>query len=558
MKPKTLIIGIDGGTWKVLKPLIKENKLPYLKKLMASSAWGTLETTIPPITAVAWSSFVTGKNPGQHGLFDFLKRKTNSYQLIPIDASQRKEKAIWDIMNQNKKKTMIIGVPVTYPPTKIDGVMLSGMLTPKGGQVCSSKRILKAIQKNVGEYLPCPEKTYSPKETDQMLNNLIKEVQSKTQTSLYLMENYDWDCLMVVFNASDGVMHAWWQYWDKNHPRHQKRKAKEFQEKITQVFQEIDQSINQLTTKAGKNPNLFIMSDHGLGPLENFFQTNNWLIQEGFLVLRKNWLSKFKYFLFKSGFTYKNIFQIINQLGLKQTKKLDKRRTVRKLADQLFLSFQDVDWNKTKAYSLGYIGQIYLNLQGREPQGIIKPGKEYQETRNEIIKRLRALKHPQTKKKFITQIYKKEKIYQGKNLNQAPDIIFYPDNLKSIAFGDFEFASNKIIDPAFGLSGHHRMDGIWLASGQNIRKQTNLKAQITDLAPTILYLANLPFPKSMDGKIIRQAIKTDFLRRNKVKYEKEKPQNKLKQTKKRKTKDIYSAQEKEEIKKRLKALGYVS
>lgn len=554
MKNKVLVIGIDGGTWDILRPMIKEGRLPNLKNLIGAGSWGTLETTIPPITAVAWSSFITGKNPGKHGLFAFMKRKRNSYDLTPINANDRKEAAIWEIMNRHKKKTIIIGIPVTYPPSKVDGVMLSGMLTPRGGKVSSSKKILKEINKNVGGYIPFPEKTYSPKEKEKMLENLLQEVRSKTRVSLYLMKKYPWDFLAVVFNASDGVQHAWWKYLDKSHPRYDKRAAKEYQEKFNQVFEEIDKSIGEIIRAVNmKTTNLFIMSDHGCGPLENFFQTNNWLIKEGFLALKSDWLSKLKYLLFKLGFTYKNVYNLINKLGLEPTKKIDKRRGIRKLVDQIFLSFKDVDWGKTKAYSLGYIGQIYLNLKRREPQGIVKPGKEYQKTRQEIIKKLKSLKHPETGKKFITKIFKKEKIYYGENIDQAPDIIFFPDNLKSIAFGDFEFASNKLIDPAFGLSGHHRMNGIWVGTGQAIKKGKNIKAQIIDLAPTILYLMGIPVPKSMDGQIIRQAIEPQYWRKHKLQYIKEEVLRKA-----RKKRKPFSKKQKELVKERLKSLGYIS
>jgi predicted AlkP superfamily phosphohydrolase/phosphomutase len=183
-----------------------------------------------------------------------------------------------------------------------------------------------------------------------------------------------------------------------------------------------------------------------------------------------------------------------------------------------FLSFLDIDWSKTKAYSFGVWAPIYINLEGREPEGVIKPGKEYENLRDFLVDELYKLKDPETNEKIVNKVYKREELYTGPYADGAPDIMFMPKDTYT-AFGDFEFLSSSIVSPSY-WSGAHRMNGIIVMNGPCVKEGVTIEnAQLIDVAPTILYLIDLPIPSDMDGKVLTEAIKPSYLVLNPVRYE---------------------------------------
>ncbi len=290
------------------------------------------------------------------------------------------------------------------------------------------------------------------------------------------------------------------------------------------------------------------MSDHGHGPVRNFLYVNNLLAQRGFLKFKPNLASQAKRIAFQLGLTPRTIYQLLLALGLgKLRRTLDKRRGGRGLLKRFFLSFADVDWSRTTAYSIGYIGEVHINLKGREPQGIVNPGEEYERVRDDVINSLRELKL-QDGTPLVEHIWKKEEIYRGAHLAEAPDILFLPRNLETIAFGDFEFGSNRVIEKSFGVSSSHRMNGIFVASGDGVKNAGEFSgASLIDLAPTILHLMGLPVPTDMDGRVLTEAL-TDT---RAVEYGGTSEGSAA-------TRDGYSEEEEKEVIERLADLGYIS
>jgi predicted AlkP superfamily phosphohydrolase/phosphomutase len=252
------------------------------------------------------------------------------------------------------------------------------------------------------------------------------------------------------------------------------------------------------------------MSDHGHGPVRNFLYVNNYLAQQGYLRFKPGPGARLKQLAFKLGLTPRTVYRLLLAVGLgKLRRTLDKRRGGRGLLKRFFLSFADVDWRSTRAYSIGYIGEVHINLRGREPRGIVEPGGEYEAVRDQVIADLRALKLPDGTP-LIQELWKKEEIYRGPHLEDAPDILFLPHNLETIAFGDFEFGSNRILEPSYGVSSSHRMNGILMAYGPDIQPIGQFHgAHLIDLAPTLLHLAGLAVPADMDGRVLGEMIKTE-------------------------------------------------
>lgn len=295
------------------------------------------------------------------------------------------------------------------------------------------------------------------------------------------------------------------------------------------------------------NASVLLMSDHGHGPVRNFLYVNNLLAQRGYLKFKPHIGAQLKRRAFQLGITPRFVYNILLALGLgKLRRTLDKRRGGRGLLKRFFLSFSDVDWSRTTAYSIGYIGEVHINLKGREPQGIVQPGEEYERVRDDVINSLRELKL-QDGAPLVEHIWKKEEIYKGAHLAQAPDILFLPRNLETIAFGDFEFGSNRIIEKSFGVSSSHRMNGIFIASGAGVKNAGGFTgAALIDLAPTILHLLGLPVPTDLDGRVLSEAMAETRA----VNFGGTSEGNT--------SAEGYSADEEKEIMERLQDLGYLS
>jgi predicted AlkP superfamily phosphohydrolase/phosphomutase len=203
-----------------------------------------------------------------------------------------------------------------------------------------------------------------------------------------------------------------------------------------------------------------------------------------------------------------NVYDTLMRLGLGSLKREVVRGQGQGLLKTLFLSFEDIDWSRTQAYSLGNVGQVYLNVAGREPQGCVQPGAEYEQVREQIIARLQTLRDPESGELVVESIYRREELYHGEHLGKAPDIVFLPRRLEYFGFGEYEFGSHKIIESMRrGISGTHRMNGVFMAYGASIQPGAVVEnASLYDLAPTILHLMGEPVAAHMDGRVLDEAL----------------------------------------------------
>lgn len=546
---QVLVIGLDGATFDLIHPLIAQGFLPNLRSLISKGASSQLSSTIPPVTASAWTSFMTGKNPGKHGLFDFMRRRPDSYDLTPVSSHDRDGKAVWEIASEAGKQCIVMGVPVTYPPTPLNGLMVTGMLTPRGAPDYTYPAGLKhEIARTIGEYIVYSDEVYSQGRGEIFLDALHYSIQQRAKTAAYLLTKYDWDLGILVFPETDTVCHGLWWAYDPTHHQHHQDDATRFQNGIRDIYRDLDSYIGELIAALPPDTTVLVMSDHGHGPLRNFLYVNNFLKQRGYLSIRRAPASRLKNIAFNAGLTPRTAYGMLLNLGLgKLRRTMDKRRGGRGLLKRFFLSLNDVDWANTRAYSIGYIGEVHLNVRGREPHGIVERGAEYERVRDQLIADLQTLKLPDGSS-LIENIWKKEEVYDGAHLDDAPDILFFPRRLETIAFGDFEFGSNRIVEPSYGVSSSHRMNGIFIASGPGIAPVANLHASsLIDLAPTILNLLDVPIPRDMDGRVLTEI----FSAARAVAYG---GSSELERSRG----EAYSLEQEAEVIERLQDLGYIS
>ncbi len=519
MASRILTIGIDGGNLE----LVNRFDLPHIRSLQGKGSWGNLLTVVPPVTAPAWVSFLTGRNPGKHGVFEFMRRQPDSYDLSPVNSSSIQSPTFVDIISHRGRKAVLVNVPVTYPPRPLNGLCVTGLLTPSQESEYTYPRELKReIESRIKDYVIFSDVIYAPGREEEFLLGLENQVEKRTELIRYLLDNYQWDFFMAIYNATDTVQHGLWGYTDPRSHTYDFPNRKIFASGIERIYRKVDESIGRLTARVGGETDIILMSDHGAGSLYWFLHVNIFLLRQGYLKIKRRPRSQVKLALFRLGFTLKNIYQLAYRIGLGRSRRaLDAKRTRRKLLARLFLSFEDVDWKRTVAYSRGYIGQIFLNVRGREPEGIVSRGDEYRRLRERIIADLRQLVTPDGKAKLISEVYLSEDLYSGPYVDQAPDITFLTENMETVAFGNFEFSSRRVIEPAFtGISGHHRMKGMYSFSGPSFLPRGRCRdLSILDLAPLILYLLDLPVDRDMDGRVPREVIDPRILDDRPVRFE---------------------------------------
>jgi predicted AlkP superfamily phosphohydrolase/phosphomutase len=345
----------------------------------------------------------------------------------------------------------------------------------------------------------------------------------------YLRSREDWDSWMAVFGGTDAVQHVMWRFMDPNHRDYSQEKNRRFGGEILRFFKRMDGALGRLLDSLDRDTVLFVTSDHGFGPLDKWFHVNTWLLQQGYLVLKPGIWSHLKRAMFRLGITPMNVYSTLKALGLGRLKEEATpgrgRGRLQALLPLLFLSFDDVDWSRSRAYAQGQIGPIHFNLKGREPQGIVEPGAEADALRQEIIDRLRQVRDPESGEAVVGEIFRPEALYAGPHLNRAADIVFTPrfeaKRGQIPGFGEVDFGTNRVLAPMNrgGVTAVHRLNGVFMAYGEPIRPGTWLEgAQITDVAPTALHLAGLPVPEDMDGHVLSAALQQPYADPTSIRY----------------------------------------
>lgn len=483
-KNKLIIIGLDGATWDIIYPLLQKGFLPKFSEIYFNGVHGILQSTIPPLTPPAWTSAFTGVNPGKHNIFDFFF--IEDYGKRIVTSKDRKAKAVWNIINNS----VIINVPQTYPPEKIDGIMISGMGTPSNKSNFTYPSEFKDIlieNDYVIDYedifdLITDEKLY--------MKNIHKMIKKRTELTLNLINNFNWNLMITVFVATDRVQHFFWN----------KINNIDLVSEVSNTYLEIDKSLSLILNSIEKDTNILIFSDHGFRRLTHDVFINSYLEETGYLSKSKH--NK------NNGVVYK----IINTQNLIRAGAILSKIGLRKLVRKLYKIYKNkfinldlnlIEWNRTKAWFFSLSGQsIRLNLNNREPNGLIEEA-NYEETINALVNNLYQLNFKN--EKVIKKIYKSKEIYYGPYVKNAPDLIISPEEGYCLQEG----FNSKIVDisrqgPAL-RNGDHSLNGIFMAYGPDIKKGQKIEnAKIYDIAPTILHIFGLQIPNDMDGRVLTE------------------------------------------------------
>ena len=550
---KVILLGLDGGTFHLLRPWIEDGLMPNLGVLMKQGTWGDLASTIPATTPPAWSTCVTGKNPGKHSVLDFRESFLRDRQRPLISSKSIRAKKLWQILADRDKKVGLISVPITYPPEPVNGFVISGLLTPDGESTYTYPTELKdELLGAIGDFVVNID---IPKyDTDALydalafLEEILHSFQKRKEAFFHLLSERQWDFFMIVFIFADRIQHLFWKYIDPQTTLYNSQRASQLRDKIRECYAAFDEMLGQLMAKLDQETQLFIMSDHGFGSTRAWFNVNTYLARLGLLKLKRGPAIN------------KRLFTTVMNAGetpwVKKVLPEKIQRAVRNRIRATRSSFKSdvhgvIDWERTKAFFASIPTQgIFINVK-RDGFGVVDPGEEYQQLRELIKKKLLELRDPWTKEPVVDQIWFKEEIYKGPQAQFAPDLVFVA---KGYAYlGRELFGDHKIIRSAEHVPvGFHRSDGIFLARGPMIQEGNRIQgAHIADIAPTVLYAMGLPVPDDMDGKVLKGAIREEILGNRPMEYVQADQDQDYDQE------ETYSAEESEKIKERLRSLGYI-
>lgn len=551
----TTILGLDGADWQIINPLLERDELPVIGNLIRNGCHGTLASTIPPNSPPAWASMITGVNSGKHNIFDFTYID-KSYRKVPIDAMSRiAALPLWQILNRFRRSTGVVNLPIHYPAEQVDGFVICGLVTPWSAEVFT-------YPPEISHEIGSPAQNWLIGQTlvhggspEELLNEIKYKTRTQTDWILRLQKEFEPDFLMAVFDGTDKIQHFFWKYWDTTHSRHDPTSSVLFKQAIPEYYRYVDACLGEII-QARSDGNIFIVSDHGFTGMERDVFIENWLVQNGYLKLKTPPPPPANVHYEKASLSVWNALagnQILksilkgNTLSNWLIGKL--KGQVQKTKKNSELN-QYVDWSSTRVFFAGVSSQsLQINLKGREAFGIVE-AEDYEALVREVISGLKAIRDPKNGKPVIKEAYEKEEIYHGDWSMNSPDVVIISEDGYSLqeGFPDHLVAMSNL----FGIdrSGGHRPEGVYIASGPNIRRQEMpLDAQITDIMPTVLYLNGIPVPSYVDGRVLSEVVSEDYLRTHVMDRT---DQIQLTQT----PSAVMTPEEKELLESHLRALGY--
>ncbi len=487
-----LLIGLDGMEPTLAEQWMTEGRLPNLARLRDRGTYLRLASTIPPATLPAWTSCVTGVNPGRHGIFDFTEMVRGQYAIRFVNGRDRRSPALWNILSALGKRVGVLGVPGAYPPEIVNGFMVSGFDSPVCTGIDRSFVYPPELYPEVREwpFADIQETDIHPGWHDRALPCLMRGIETKERIACNLLCREPWDFFMVVFGESDTVAHHFWMFHDEQSPRHRTG----HEDAIRRVYERLDAAVGALMD-AADGMAVGVVSDHGFGGAgTGVAHLNNWLAEQGYLALAGSDRALMK----KAALSF---------VPDRWRGALFRRFPAMSAKAESRSRFAGIDWNRTRAWSeeLNYFPSIRVNLQGREPAGQV-PAEGYDAFLDELCARLETWP-------VVKKAWRREAVYHGPHLDHAPDILLELNlengyshsclrarggpSFRRLAPGEYLGGKER------GMNGNHRPEGVFFLS---IPANAGA-AQILDVAPTVLALMGVPRP-DMDGVSLIEAEET--------------------------------------------------
>lgn len=456
--PRVAIIGLDCVTPQLLFDRLRE-ETPNIQALLQRSLHGRLESITPPITVPAWACAMTGKTPGQLGIYGFRNRTDTSYDGLSIATSKAvKEPALWDLLGEAGRRSLLIGVPPAYPVAPVEGWRVSCFLTPPSAERYTHPVDLRAeVEDVVGEYI-----FDIPNFRNQGLDHVLTQAHAMTKKRFklarHMVRTKPWDFFMMVEMGPDRLHHVFWQYCDPEHPKYVP--GNRYESAFSDYYGMLDAEVGSLLETLPDDVAVILMSDHGARAMTGGVLVNDWLMQEGYLSME------------------------------------------RPLAEPTPIGKAPIDWRSTVAWGDGgYYARIFLNVKGREPEGVVAPD-DYDRVRTEIEGKLEEMKGPDGVP-LGTRVFRPENVYPEVR-GAAPDLIVYFGDLEWRSVGSVGWGEVFTYENDTGPDGanHDRFGVFALSNLEGVGAQEADGLQLVDVGPTLMKLYGVPTPPDVEGRSI--------------------------------------------------------
>lgn len=524
---RVFVIGLDGATWTVLRPLMEQGHLPCLQALCERGAHGVLHATLPPLTAVAWSSFQTGARPSRHGVYGFqrIRRTPQGLRFSLVNATHLRVAPLWESLRHAGKAVIVVNLPLTYPPRPLPGVLVTGFPTPSQRSPFTYPPELKdeLLQAVPAYQVPTPAfgGRVPARHARRYVDWLIRLARARARAARYLMDRHPWTLSILQFQETDLLQHPLWHQLDPSHPAFSQAGRRN----AVRLFCALDEELAALLKSLRPDDRVVVLSDHGFQGLKRAFLPNVWFARQGWLRVgtgQGRW----------KGRAYAAL-KALDVLRLR-----DRLPSATREALKNDYVARTIDWPRSSVYAdADHTGHFGLYLLHKPPAGLLEA--------------LTALTDPQTGQRVVRRI-----LEAPEALGPEPDATA-PDYVVELAPGYAalpQLQGEVFSTPQPGRTyqvGIHHPEGIVVLAGPGIRAQSGLEAHIVDVAPTVLALLGLEIPATMDGRIIEAALGPEVPRPRRAKT---KGKN---EGKKEKQEEGFSPEEEAAVRRHLEEWGYL-
>jgi len=503
---KTIIIGLDGATFDIIKPLASAGRLPVLSRLMKEGATAPLRSTILPNSFPGWASCTTGTSEGMHGVFSPFIKNQSSYGVRAMSGRDIMTRPVWDILTEHSGRSIVLNVPTTYPPEPINGLMVTGMLTPgRGSEFTHPSSLRNELLAEFPNYVIEPERI-----PDKLAraNEFRRTIEVRERALKFLMQKSEWDFLMVVFSVLDRAQHDYWADMDPSHPRHDPNTPPEFREFIHEIYQRLDLAVGNLIEQLPADSRVLVVSDHGFCSELFEVRVNELLASAGLLA-------------FKSPAFRKSV------AGLRSFKDKVARRISPAVAN----------------------GNVWVNLAGREPEGIVRES-DFDGVIEECRSALVRLTSPEDGEPVFESVMRRDEAFNGAWSSRLPDLVMVTRRDEYVY--NERPGYGEVIVPADSTTGTHSRDGIFIAWGRGVEPSGSFTTlpNLRDVGPTALASLGCPLTTDMDGRPVMEVFAdvSEPMRQG-TSYKQAADDSAVS--------SVYNAAEEASLRERLRALGYI-
>ena len=494
---RSIIFGVDGLTFRILHPLIERGDLPNFQRLRQQGCEAVLESKYPPVTPAAWTSLSTGLKPAKHGVYDFWEyeeqQERGAARKSRIQTHRKGGKAIWNILSEYGKQVLVINVPVTYPPDTVNGVMVSGYMTPSTDVDFTYPTVFKEeLFRAVPDYeIDVNLRNIFRGQVEEgkvrLIDAVLKMTERRIDLTMHLLKEKPWDFCYVAFVGADRLQHCIWE------------EISSLDKRATEYYRLLDHGLGLMLDQLGPDDSLFVISDHGFQGASSMFDINEFLLKQGLVTLSSDTqrnkaarVARVKYAMKKVG-----LLSMASKMKRSLMASGISSGMVKKYGGDVYHPLQtEINWERTQAYApsmSGYLGgyaDIFLG-DALEEDALAQ-------LREELNRQV----NPRTGKPLIDAIYSTEVFGSGPYAPTEPHLLLLPtDGITfQMKLGNTRFWSEMSV-----VRGTHQKDGVLYAYGGGIKKGYNApNAEVFDVTPTVLRSMGLPLPGEFDGRVLSE------------------------------------------------------